>query len=72
MSLRSPKHRYSAAITFEQYVKGIGQTVTVTGNTVEEVEALAKSYKFPMHVTISENKAEYPSFDWVKTKEYNQ
>lgn len=72
MSLRSPKHKFSATITFDNFIKGIGQTTTVTANSIEEVEALAKGYNLPMHVSISENKAEYPAFDWVKVKEYNQ
>lgn len=69
--MRSPKDKFSASITFNKYVEGIGQSATVSGNTMEEVEHLAASYKQQGRVVIRENKAEYPRFDWVTIKEYN-
>ena len=72
MSLRNPKHKFSASITFEKHVEGIGQSVTITADTLQELQALAKEYrKFNSHVLIKENKAEYPKFNWVEVKEYN-
>ncbi len=72
MSLRNPKHKFSASITFEKHVEGIGQSVTITADTLRELQALAKEYrKFNSHVLIKENKAEYPKFNWVEVKEYN-
>lgn len=69
---RSPKHKFLASITFEKYVEGIGQSVTITADTLREIEGLAKEYqKFNSHVLIKENKAEYPKFNWVEVKEYN-
>lgn len=71
MSLRSPKHKFSGCVTFKEYVPGIGQTVTVTGNSIEEVEHLTSEYrKNKCDICIKENKAEYPKFDWVVVKEY--
>jgi hypothetical protein len=71
-SLSSPKHTYMANITFAKYVEGIGQAVTVTGNSIQDVKNLVFEYKrFNPHVVIRENKAEYPKFDWVVIEEYN-
>lgn len=72
VSLSSPKHTYMANITFAEYVQGIGQAVTVTGNSIQDVKNLVFEYKrFNPHVVIRENKAEYPKFDWVVIEEYN-
>lgn len=72
MSTRSPKHKFSASITFEKYVYGIGQTAIATAQTLQEVEYLASQYReFNPNVLIKENKDEYPKFNWVKVKEYN-
>ena len=65
-SIRSPKHKYLGAITFKNYVEGIGQTVTVTDNTIEDLEHLAEKYrKYDCHICIKENNKEYPKFEWV-------
>lgn len=70
MSLRSPKHKYSCTVSFKETIEGIGQSVTVTANTIEDVEPLIREYaKYQPHICISENKAEYPTFDWVIVKE---
>lgn len=69
--MKSPRDKFSASITFDKYVEGIGQTATVTGNSIEDVEHLTSSYKQRAHVIIRENKVEYPQFDWVTVKEYN-
>lgn len=72
VSLCSPKHTYMAGITFAMYVEGIGQAVSVTGNSIQDVKNLALEYKqFNPHIVIRENKAEYPKFDWVIVEEYN-
>lgn len=71
MSLRSPKHKFSCCVTFPKYVVGIGQSVTFTGQTIEEVEHLAMEYqKLKPQVCIKENKSTYPKFDWVEVKTY--
>ena len=72
VGLCSPKHKYMAGITFAMYVEGIGQAVTVTGNSIQDVKILALEYKrFNPHVVIRENRAQYPKFDWVIVEEYN-
>lgn len=69
--MRSPKDKYSATITFSKYVEGIGQSVTVTGNSIQEINDLALSYKkFGAYIVVRENKSEYPKFNWEVIKEY--
>lgn len=72
-SLRSPKHKFSVQICFDTPIEGIGSTITVTANDPDAAGALAKSNAqgHPVHVTIKENKAEYPSFDWSVVSEYD-
>ncbi|MFK1998833.1 hypothetical protein ACIXFW_21115 [Bacteroides fragilis] len=72
-SLRSPKHKFSVQICFDTPIEGIGSTITVTANDPDDAGALAKSNAqgHPVHVTIKENKAEYPSFDWSVVSEYD-
>lgn len=72
-SLRSPKHKFSAQICFDAPIEGIGSVITVTADDLGDVEHLASlnAQGHPAHVTIKENKAEYPSFDWSVVSEYN-
>ena len=71
-SIRSPKNKYSCTITFKKNIEGIGQTVTVTDNTIEDLEHLAEKYrKYDCHICIKENNKEYPKFEWVTIKEYD-
>lgn len=73
MSLRSPKHKFSAQICFDMPLKGIGSTITVTADSISDAEHLADltAQGHPAHVTVKENKKEYPKFDWVVISEYN-
>lgn len=72
-SLRSPKHKFAAQICFDTPIEGIGSVITVTANDLGDARALASlnAQGHPAHVTIKENKAEYPSFDWSVVSEYN-
>lgn len=72
-SLYSPKHRFSVQVCFDKPLKGIGSTITMTANTMSDIEHLAKmnAQGHPAHVTVKENKKEYPMFDWVVVSEYN-
>lgn len=72
-SLRSPKHKFLVQICFDTPIEGIGSTITVTANDLDAAGALAKSSAqgYPAHVTIKENKAEYPLFEWSVVSEYD-
>lgn len=69
-SIKSPKNKYYARVCFDKPRMGIGSVVSFTSNDVAELKALLKSYA-PGHVTIHENKAEYPKFDWCQLEMYN-
>ena len=73
ISLRSPKHRFSAQIDFDAPLDGVGSVITVTDNDLCDLEYLVikLAQDHPAHVTVRENKAAYPSFDWVVVGEYN-
>lgn len=72
-SLRSPKHRFLAQINFDVPLEGIGSVITVTDNYLGNFKHLIVQFAQgrPAHVTIRENKAVYPSFDWIVVNEYN-
>ena len=72
-SLRSPKNKYQGVIRFDKPLVDLGSVIRFTFNTVEGLkrlcEAQAKSY--PCRITILENMAEYPSFDWREVEHYD-
>ncbi len=72
-SLRSPKHKFLAQINFDVPLEGVGSVITVTDNDFGNLKHLIVQFAqgCPAHVTIRENKAVYPSFDWNMVDEYN-
>lgn len=73
MSNRSPKNKYSATIVTETPINdGGSNSSTITANTIEEIENLAflEAQGISAHVTIKENKKEYPSSDCQIVKTY--
>lgn len=70
---QSPKNKFFASIRFDKYVKGIGGGTSVGADTLEAVEhrVLQFAQGKAGHVTIKENKADYPAFSWETVKEYN-
>lgn len=72
-SYRSPKNKFSVQVCFDTPLKGVGSTITMTANTMSDIEYLAQlnAQGHPAHVTVKENKNEYPIFDWVVVSEYN-
>ena len=72
-SLRSPKHKFLAQINFDVPLEGVGSVITVTDNDLGNLKHLIAQLAqgCPAHVTIRENKAVYPSFDWNMVDEYN-
>lgn len=75
--MRSPKNKFYAEACFDKALKEIGSVLSVTANTLEEAECLIKQecqrLKSTAYITIRENMAVYPSFDWkeVKTFKYD-
>ena len=72
-SLRSPKHKFLAQICFDTPLEGVGSTITLTSDNLEELKHLSvlTAQGCPAHVTIKENKAVYPSFEWSLVDGYN-
>lgn len=72
-SLLSPKNKFSVQVCFDKPLKYIGSVSTMTANTISDIEYLVKMNVrgYPAHVTVKENKKEYPSFDWVVVSEYD-
>lgn len=70
--MRSPKDKYSANITFDKYVNGIGQSITLSGNTIDDLKSLVvlSSQGIPAYVEIKENKDIYPKFRWIDVESY--
>lgn len=72
-SLRSPKHKFLSQICFDTPLEGVGSTITLTSDDMSELKHLSvlAAQGCPAHVTIKENKALYPSFEWSIADEYN-
>lgn len=68
-SMKSPKNKFYGQITFEKPRKEIGSVVSFTSNDIDALKTWLKRYA-PGHVTIKENKATYPSFDWQSVESY--
>lgn len=64
--MRSPKDKYIATITFDKYINGIGQSLTISESTIEDLDSLIVSCSqgIPANVVIKENKDVYPCFKW--------
>lgn len=69
MSLHSPKSKYRGEIVFESPRQGLGSVVSYTNDDIEYLRALLHK-QAPGHIIIRENKATYPSFDWVIVEDY--
>ena len=65
------KHKYCMTINFDKFVGGLGFCVTKTANDINYLKSRAEAYRTSCHVIIRENRAKYPSFDWVALEEYH-
>lgn len=72
-TMRSPKNKYQGVVNFDKAIKEIGSVVRYTSNDIESLKSLCNA-QAGMHackVTIMENMATYPSFDWQVVETYN-
>lgn len=69
MSLRSPKAKFSASITLDKYLKGYGQSSTLTDDDLSKLKSMVQNeinrLKVSAYVTYRENKKTYPEYEWV-------
>lgn len=73
--LRSPKAKYYVRINLNRAIKGIGSAITYSGNSIEglrslAIEALRAAGAEKAQCHIYENKAIYPTFDWVHMESF--
>lgn len=67
--LHSPKNKFRGEFHFNEAQEGIGSVVSYSANTVEELKSFFSIYTGGT-VSIFENKAQYPSFDWEEVDRY--
>lgn len=65
-SIHSPRNKFRAEIHFSKPLKGIGSVVSITADSIEQLNCYIKTMNYKKcHVVIYENKLQYPSFNWV-------
>ena len=65
--MRSPKDKFSGKVCFSKPLKGVGSEVLFTANSVEQIKSYASMYDTHDYTLyISENKKQYPEFDWQR------
>ena len=76
-SLHSPKIKFRASISYSKALSEIGSSSTAMGMTLEDVKTNASFYteqskrnNATSKVVVSENKKDYPSFDWQEVLKY--
>ena len=72
-SFRSPKNKYQGVINFDTPVVDLGSVIRFTSNDMDSLKHLCEkqSLGYPCRITILENKAIYPSFDWQEVTHYD-
>lgn len=72
-SMRSPKNKFQGVIYFDQAIKEIGSVIRFTSNDIQALKTLCtrQAGDHPSRVVILENKAVYPSFDWVEVERFD-
>ena len=76
-SFKSPKNKFRASITYSKALTEIGSSSSATANSVDDLKAYIQHYIDQAHnnsakctIVISENKSEYPLFNWVEIEKY--
>jgi tetratricopeptide (TPR) repeat protein len=72
-SMRSPKNKFQGVIYFDQAIEEIGSVIRFTSNDIQALKTLCtrQAGDHPSRVVILENKAVYPSFDWVEVERFD-
>lgn len=70
-SVHSPKNKFRGTI-YQAGISGSGDCLSITCSDLIALKSwLKESAKGnPAHIVISENKKEYPLFDWVEIENY--
>ena len=72
-SIHSPKNKFCGIVNFDEALPEIGSNVRFTWNDKEQLKGLCEdqAQNYPCTITIMENNATYPSFDWQVVEKYN-
>ena len=75
--MNSPKNKYRYQLTYNKAIKEIGNSTSFTSDDLNENHPMikhhanqAKRNNTSLLVSISENKKQYPEFDWQKVKSF--
>lgn len=74
-NLHSPKNPFRCEINYVKPVKGIGSVQSFSADSVNKCHVMARTMVanacVAANVTIMENSASYPEFDWRKVMSYD-
>ena len=72
MSRFSPKNAYRVEVTFKVASPELGNVVSNTGSSLEEMRTRAQQLagNRPSYVNIFHNELTFPQFNWVKVESY--
>lgn len=70
-SIHSPKNKFHGTI-YQAGISGSGDCLSLSCNSLEELKVMLEKEANgkPAHIVISENKKEYPRFDWIEIDNY--
>lgn len=70
-SIRSPKNKFRGII-YQAGISGSSDSFSLTFNDLNTLKLRLEEFANgkPAHIVISENKKEYPIFDWVEIENY--
>ena len=72
-SMRSPKNKFRGVIYFDEAIKEIGSVISFSSNDIQALKDLCtqQAGSHPSRIVVLENKALYPSFDWVEVERFD-
>lgn len=70
-SIHSPKNKFRGTI-YQAGISGSGDCLSIVCNDLNSLKSWLEEFakNKPAHIVISENKKEYPLFDWVEIENY--
>lgn len=78
-SLKSPKNKYRASVSYSKAIKEIGSVSSATANEIDVLKSHIQYYIDQAHrnkatcfITISKNLKQYPEFDWKDIERYTK
>lgn len=71
ISIHSPKNKFRGTI-YQAGITGSGDCLSLSSNSLKELKSMLEkeANRKYAHIIISENKKEYPRFDWPEIENY--